>query len=87
METLLVGSVCVSLTDVAFRALEPIGIGSGRRNSGAATAPLPIDGPVSSALTECETVVDGAWVALDESSCNMHMERSTLRTKTHNWGA
>ena len=39
IETLLIKSVCVSLLDVAFSAL---------------------DGPVSSALTDCEAVGDGA---------------------------
>ena len=63
VETLLIKSVCVSLLDVAFSAL---------------------DGPVSSALTKCEAVVDGAWADLDESSCRMHIKCSTLRTRTHN---
>ena len=70
IETLLTKTVCVSLLDVAFSALEPTGL----------------DGPVASALTECEAVGDGAWADLDESSCRMSIKCNTLRTRIHNWG-
>ena len=77
MDTLLIGSVCVSLIDVAFSALEPIGTGSGCRSSETA-ASLPSDGPVSSARMECEAVEDGAWTALDENVCRVPIRNNTL---------